>query len=222
MILGMEWSGDALPSSLLVLAPHPDDDVLGCSLLMRRVAARDGRIVATWLTDGGASHGPLAPEPRRRLVESRQTEALAALSELGVIPEAACFLGYPDGTLDERCEEAGLRLQRLCDHHEIDTVVVTDGEDDHLDHRAAFKIATGLKVARLYSYPISTRYDGELYRPPDGAIFIPCEHSDHKRAALSRHRSQTRSGGATYPLSAATIDRFCAEAEVFIPIRRRA
>ena len=88
-----EWSAETLPKVLLVLAPHPDDDVLGGSLLMRRVAAAGGRVVLAWLTDGGASHGELPPEARRRLVERRRVEAEAGVSALGRGPGGDLFSG---------------------------------------------------------------------------------------------------------------------------------
>ena len=219
MSASAEWSAEALPQVLLVLAPHPDDDVLGCSLLMRRVAAAGKRIVIVWLTDGGASHGDLSPNARRRLVERRQAEGIAGVSALGVAPEATHFLGFQDGALAQCVDEARQHLQCICSDHGVDMVVVTDKGDGHPDHRAAFLIASQLNVARLYSYPISARYDGDAYAPPDGAVHIPSTDHEIKRGALLRHQSQSEVGEALYPLSAATIDRFCREPELFIPIR---
>ncbi len=215
----LEWPADALPSVLLVLAPHPDDDVLGCSLLMRRVTAAGAKVIVVWLTDGGASHGALGPADRQRLTERRREEALAGVAALGVTPQHVEFLNYPDGALAEHVDEARARLRILCLAHAVDTVVATDEGDGHPDHRAAFQIATGLSAPRLYSYPISTRYDGEPYSPPNEAVYIAGEDGDFKRFALRQHYSQSSAGGATYPLSAATIDRFCAGPELFIPIR---
>lgn len=218
-----EWREEDLPSTLLVIAPHPDDEVLGCGFLMRRVAAAGGRVMIAWMTDGGGSHGELDAGARGALVARRQGEALAGVAELGVSLAEACFLGCPDGGLGadgERMAQALDRLQHLCDRHAVETVVVTAADDGHPDHRAAFAIAQQLAVARIYSYPISTKYDGEAYASPPGAVCIPPGSGDLKRHALARHVSQREQGGAIYPLSAATIDRFCAEPEIFLPIAR--
>jgi LmbE family N-acetylglucosaminyl deacetylase len=218
-----EWRSDDLPARLLVLAPHPDDEVLGCGRLMRRVAAAGGQVVVAWLTDGGASHGELNAPERRDLAGRRQIEALGGLAELGVTPAATCFMGYPDGALAAvEAKTLASRLQALCDSHRIDTVVVTDDGDGHADHRAAFAIARRLAVGRLFAYPISARYDGEPYAPPQAAFLVSPEAGDDKRVALARHVSQSVAGGARLPLSAATIDRFCAEPEVFMLVERGA
>jgi LmbE family N-acetylglucosaminyl deacetylase len=213
------WETGDLPNRLLVMAPHPDDEVLGCGRLMRRVQATGGQVVVAWLTDGGSSHGELPPQQRRELVARRQAEALEGLRAMGVTPAAFCFLGYPDGGLgavDPLDPER--RLQVLCDTHRSDTVVVTDVDDGHPDHRAAFAIARRLMVKRLFSFPVSARYDGEPYTPPAQALLLAPESGDDKRVALGRHLSQREDAGARFPLTAATIERFCVEPEVFIPI----
>ena len=217
----MTQTWDDLPGKLLVMAPHPDDELLGCGRLMRRVQAAGGAVIVVWLTDGGASHGELDATGRQELVVRRQAEGLEGLREFGIAPAASEFLGYPDGGLaNANSLDVHQRLQALCDAHAIDTVVVTDGDDGHPDHRAAFALGRGLDVKRLFSFPVSTRFDGLPYEPPPGALLIPAQAHDDKLAALGRHLSQREHGGARYPLTDATIQRFCLEPEVFIPVSR--
>ena len=211
-------SPDWQEAPLLVLAPHPDDDVLGCSRLMRQVSGSGGSLVIVWLTDGGASHGALPADARPALVRRRRAEAMAGVRVLGVIPQAMHFLGYADGTLVERIPEARRAVEAICKCQGIRSVVVTDKDDGHPDHRAAYAIAAGLSVPSVFSYPISTRYDGQVYAPPATAFHIAAEPADRKRQSLLQHRSQMEPE-ASFPLSPATIDRFCAEPEIFIPVR---
>lgn len=208
------WHG----SPLLVLAPHPDDDILGCSRLMRRVIGGGGQLVVVWLTDGGASHGALPADARPSLVRRRRHEAMAGLRALGVVPLAMHFLGHRDGTLAEYMAEARTATEAICQRHGVQSVVVTDKDDGHPDHRAAYAIAMELSVPRVLSYPISARYDGAVYAPPVAALHIAAEPGDRKRAALLQHRSQMEAQ-AISPLSVATMDRFCTEPEIFIPVR---
>ena len=213
-----------MPTVLLVVAPHQDDEILGCGLLMRRVEAAGGKVVIAWLTDGGNSNGDLAPDDRQALVRRRKAEALDGLKELNVQPVATVFLGFPDGYLGAdtaHLQQARQRLQALCDTHGVDAIVVTDANDGHPDHQAAYRIASELDVACTYSYPISARYDGEVYTPPLSALAIAHSADDQglKRAALRRHVSQRQEEGAIFPMSEATIQRFCTEPELFIPVR---
>jgi LmbE family N-acetylglucosaminyl deacetylase len=95
---------------LLVIAPHPDDEVLGAGGLMRRVYDSNGAIRVVYLTDGdGYPEGVEAedhvesptPSDYRGYGRQRRREARAALSTLGLGASAYTytFLNFPDGGL---------------------------------------------------------------------------------------------------------------------------
>ena len=207
-----------LSATVLIVAPHPDDEVLGCGWLMRAVVAASGRVVVAWMTDGGASHGDLDDDASAALVARRQNEALAGLAALGIAPAATVFLGFPDGGL-AACEGAArVALAAVCSAHGITAVFVTSAADRHPDHRASFRIVAGLRGPARYAYPVSGRYDGEA--PDfDAAIRIAEPAAGPlKRAALACHASQRPGGGARFPMSADAVDRFCSEPELFMPV----
>jgi LmbE family N-acetylglucosaminyl deacetylase len=92
-------------TSLLVVAPHPDDETLCCAGVLERVAHAGGRIAVVWLTSGDASElsllllekSPLMTAAgARELAERRMREARAATALLGVPAAGQLFLGYPD------------------------------------------------------------------------------------------------------------------------------
>ncbi len=92
-------------SRIVVLAAHPDDEVLGVGGLCAGLARRGRPLHVVWATDGEASHpaapaGLVADLPQRRRAESRQ-----ALERLGVRPAAQTHLGLPDGALAARSGE---------------------------------------------------------------------------------------------------------------------
>ncbi|HRD48222.1 MAG TPA: glycosyltransferase [Candidatus Contendobacter sp.] len=67
--------------SILVLAPHPDDEALGCAgAIMRHVAAGD-RVAVVILTDGGGFHAD-GPE-REAYIAQRRRESRAAAAIIG-------------------------------------------------------------------------------------------------------------------------------------------
>lgn len=68
----------------LVVAPHPDDESLGCGGLLAMLAQRDCEVAVIFVTDGGASHPHSVSWSRTRLASKRQDEANAALLELGL------------------------------------------------------------------------------------------------------------------------------------------
>jgi LmbE family N-acetylglucosaminyl deacetylase len=95
-------------TSLLVVAPHPDDETLCCGGVIQRVVHAGGRVSVVWLTSGDAARinlllmsRSLFPRPAiaLELGAQRMREARAATTRLGVRPEVQLFLGYPDGGL---------------------------------------------------------------------------------------------------------------------------
>jgi LmbE family N-acetylglucosaminyl deacetylase len=92
-------------TSLLVVAPHPDDETLCCAGVIQRVVRAGGRASVVWITSGDASFLDLlligksltaSASKQRALAERRMREARAAASLLGVPDDRQLFLGYPD------------------------------------------------------------------------------------------------------------------------------
>src|SRR5262249_1535632 len=80
---------------LLVIAPHPDDEVLGAGGLMQRVNEAGGQVRVVYLTNGDAYRAGVRLEQRavrisardfRSYGRRRQKEARAALATLGLDP----------------------------------------------------------------------------------------------------------------------------------------
>src|SRR6476469_8921250 len=94
-------------SSVLVIAPHCDDETLGVGSLIAEASRSGCRVTVAFSTNGDGF--PMAvsrayrrwprQEDYRRMARQRQEEARQALARLGVPPEQVIFLGYPDGGL---------------------------------------------------------------------------------------------------------------------------
>ncbi len=92
-------------TSLLVVAPHPDDESLCCAGVIQRVLRAGGRASVVWLTSGDGSELDLLvvekslfirPEKLRDLAMRRMRESHEAATILGVPHDRLYFLGYPD------------------------------------------------------------------------------------------------------------------------------
>ena len=93
---------------LLVVAPHPDDEILGAGGLIQRVLRVGGAVQVVFMTNGdgfpagvGLVQHTAHPTAQdyRTYGRLRQTEARQALAALGVPAKAVTFLGFPDGGL---------------------------------------------------------------------------------------------------------------------------
>lgn len=94
---------------VLVLAPHPDDEVLGAGGILGEAVRRGIPVRVVFLTHGDSNGWSFLCYRKRPVVlpravlamgKIRQREAVVAASALGVAAEDLTFLGYPDyGTL---------------------------------------------------------------------------------------------------------------------------
>jgi LmbE family N-acetylglucosaminyl deacetylase len=95
---------------ILVFAPHPDDEVIGCAGVMMQALARGARVKVVAITSGdgfpeaaaGVTHKPLdqlGPDDFLALSRLRQTQSRTALEILGGKADDLVFLGYPDSLL---------------------------------------------------------------------------------------------------------------------------
>ena len=137
------------PGRLVVVAPHPDDEVLGLGATMAARSSRkapdlfsgrgpgetgatdtsthDPSDVVVCVSDGAASHpGEVAPEEMRG---RRKAECEAGAREVGIDLR---MLGLPDGGLSADAVDAA--LHPVLDELAPTTVAVTWSGDGHPDH----------------------------------------------------------------------------------------
>jgi len=151
-----EWAPlvDAAPpldldgiSSILVVAPHPDDETLGAGGLIAACRTLGIAVAVVVVTDGAAAHSTSTPI---ELARRRAIEVTAAVRALN--PEAELtLLGYRDGSTAESEDAIRADLAILADG--ADLVVGPWRGDGHRDHRVVGEICATLGI-RLIEYPI--------------------------------------------------------------------
>jgi len=162
---------------LLVLAPHPDDEVIGCGGLVAQ-HLRERRDVRVIVATDGAEGGDAA---------AREEESRRALASLG---EAAIeFLRIPDRKLQDLPQLRDMLLS-----YRPDLIAVPSPIEIHPDHLALSRIFcelvqrdetlfADLAVARVAFYEV-----GQPLRP--NAIVDISDVAEAKYAAIAEHRSQ--------------------------------
>jgi LmbE family N-acetylglucosaminyl deacetylase len=144
---------------VLVIAPHPDDESLGCGGLIATARQRNVPVRIVIVSDGVGSHPNSSTHPPRLLQCLREEEAIAAAGELGVSESEVKFLRLPDRYIPSsgpKAEAAIVEIVRAAQG--ADFMAVTWQHDPHCDHQAAFALARTatkqLANVRLYTYPI--------------------------------------------------------------------
>ena len=137
---------------ILVVAPHPDDETLGCGATLHRFAAE--KVSLHWIMVTGIF------EPKATLdeIKKRDLEIAAVTESYGF--DSVHQLGFPTTTLDQiSLGQMVPKFAAIFKDTGVDTVFLPHGSDAHSDHRIVFEATTSaLKwfrsnaIKRIYVY----------------------------------------------------------------------
>lgn len=164
---------------VLVFAPHPDDEAIGCGGALA-LLARAGVPVRVVLVSDGSGAGELPPGTD----QIRQREFVTALQRLGISDYA--LLGFPDGGL--KLEAPLLQaIRQQVDEFQPGWVFGPSSADLHRDHRV---VAQALRQAACANANVQRLYEYETWSPlPVTHVLDISAVLDDKLAALSEHRT---------------------------------
>jgi LmbE family N-acetylglucosaminyl deacetylase len=129
----------------LVIAPHPDDEVIGCGGTIRRHLRAGDPVAIIYLTRGENSVGYPWLSPAEKQAK-RVREALASCAVLGV--RDSVFLDGVDGKLAEPAvlNELATKVAAEVARRSPKVIYVPHAEDKHPDHGASCRMV--LQIAR--------------------------------------------------------------------------
>lgn len=129
---------------IVVVAPHQDDESLGCGGLIAQAALLGLDVRIVFISDGAGSHPNSQAYPPDRLRALRQAEACSAALILGLPPEKLSFLRLPDRHVPHDgadAAEAVRCIASLVDECHASMILTSWIEDPHCDHKAAFHLS---------------------------------------------------------------------------------
>jgi LmbE family N-acetylglucosaminyl deacetylase len=189
--------------SVLVVAAHPDDEVLGCGGTIARHADAGDQVHVLIVAEGATSRH----QHRDRTAATQELSALAqAAQQAGAILglQGTELLDLPDNRLDslDRLDLIKLVEERIA-RHQPDVVYVHHAGDVNVDHRrlheavvTACRPTPGQSVQRLLSFAVASSTE---WQPPCSApSFQPNWFVDisaqwpRKRQALEAYASEMR------------------------------
>ena len=218
----------------LVIAPHPDDESLGCGGTIALLRARGFAVHVLFVSDGTMSHPNSPTYPADRLRQLRESEALAALRILNVPPENALFTRQKDTRVATPnspafADAVAFMLNVLIDVNPM-TVLVPWRRDPHRDHRASWQ-QLNAAVQQLPARPRVLEYliwlwelGSETDMPSRDEMIVwrvPIEPVMAQRdQAIAAHRSQVSrlidDDPTAFYLSPELLTHFDASRELFL------
>jgi LmbE family N-acetylglucosaminyl deacetylase len=142
----------------MVIAPHADDETLGCGATVALMCARGLPVRIVIATDGAASARSAVITPAQ-LAGIRRAEAIASAKILGLGEDDIVFLDFPDGQLENHIPAvAGALCEQIRLYAPV-RVFSPYGDDGHPDHRAVAAAVdllcqTDKVTCPVYRYPI--------------------------------------------------------------------
>ena len=196
--------GDLGIGSLMVLAPHPDDEVFGCGGVLALAVAQGVRVHVVVVSDGAAGGDAV----------QREQECLAAAREIGYLQhdDALQFWRLPDRSV---APDAALvqRMVQAIGHGRVDWVLAPSPFEIHPDHRAvclAAMAACQVASVRLGFYEVGQALMPNCLVDISGVLPVKqramhCftsqlavqDYGEHV-TALNRYRSYTLGAGVTH------------------------
>lgn len=171
---------------VLVLAPHQDDETIGCGGILALHRAQGDPVRVLFLTDGSAGD-PAGYYPADRYVEIRQEEARRAGAVLGVTDFE--FWTCPDGKL-ATVPDLGERLLAAVRAYRPDVLYSPSSRELHPDHWAAGVRVEALRRAGRLPTAV---YAYEVWAPVEPTHLIDVTAVIAKKeAALAQYASQIR------------------------------
>lgn len=201
--------------NVLVIAPHPDDEAIGCGGAVCKHAAAGDRVTTAFLTSGELG---LKRLPREKAWQMRETEAQSSAKILGI--SSVEFLRLPDWMAGDQIAEGARRLLPVLAREKPAVIYLPHSSEWHPDHRAAMPILRaavrriGTATPDLRGYEVWTPLS-EFHHVVDITEVLP-----QKLRALRAHRSQA--GEFDYVRAVRGLNQFrgelagkCRYAEVF-------
>lgn len=174
---------DPLQGPVLVLAAHPDDEVIGAGAMLAYHGTRGHQVTVVHATDGAKG------DPGNRahdITAVRRAEGKEALARLG-LPEARHW-DLPDGELPEHLADLTARIVAVMQEVQPRTLYSFHAGEAHRDHRA-IAAATAAAATALPADCRCLLY-GVNFVPPGGTLFDVTDLYPRCYRALQAYGSQ--------------------------------
>ena len=168
--------------TIMVFAPHPDDELIGCGGSLAKHASKEKRIIVVYMTSGEASK---TFTNKKELARTRETESAKGAKVLGFV--STVYLREPDGSLKVNEKIVNNVLDII--NKEKPNIIYLPYKNGHKDHKTTNKIVLGAlsrynKKVKVLAY--------EVFIPIQSFTHVEdiTEFMTKKIEAIRQHKSQ--------------------------------
>lgn len=132
----LKFMANSLPllDSVIVLSPHPDDEVLGCAGLIQHLQAANKNVYVVILTGGESSHNEHKCGLDKKMIILKRRSLSHDVAQILHLPDDHLyFLNYPDGGIDIGNNEKN-KLKQIIDNISPQAIFVPHVGDKWSDH----------------------------------------------------------------------------------------
>ncbi len=185
-----------MSKQILVVAAHPDDEVLGCAGTVARHVNDGDKVHIVFMSDGVTSRSVADSNE----VEARKQAAKNASNILG-ISESPRFFGFPDNRMDTLALlDIVQTLEQVINEIDPEVVYTHHSGDLNIDHKithqavmTACRPQPGFCVTEIYAFEVLSSTEWQILSTPS---FIPnfyidiSDYIDVKKMALKAYENE--------------------------------
>jgi LmbE family N-acetylglucosaminyl deacetylase len=189
-----------MPSKILIIAAHPDDEVLGCGGTMARLSKEGNEVYTLILGEGVTSRDDVRDRKKREEeIKNLKTDIFNANNLLGV--KKVFTVDYPDNRFDTvPFLDVVKSIEKVKEEIKPDIVFTHYENDLNIDHTITFKAVltatrpmAGETVKEIYSFEIlsSTEWNFPITFSPN-VFYDITDYVEQKYSSMQAYKTEIR------------------------------
>ncbi|MDL2255225.1 PIG-L family deacetylase [Parabacteroides sp. OttesenSCG-928-K15] len=174
--------------NILIIAPHADDEVIGCGGLIQHCTKINARVTVLIVTkEGKRSISGSSLKPEKRIAESFNAKETLKYSELTYLSYSELELEQNEGITSDLRE----KIEHFIQSKEIDSIFIPNDKERHPDHRITSRTCQHILTSKIYK-SVKYIFKYEVWGPVmmNSYLILDKNMLETKIAAMNEYKTQ--------------------------------